>query len=84
MGVSCYCELLISGESGMCLAAAWLPLMAAFNLVSSMRKTFQGEWGALFVAEIIFHFEKSFTLKPQIVKREGGGGKNNEGRANHS
>lgn len=56
-----YCELFISGASGMCLPAAQLCVMAAFHFVFSMRKTSQGE-DMSSVAQISFHFKMSFTL----------------------
>lgn len=60
-GAGRYCELFISGASGMCLPVAQLHVMAAFHFVFSMSKTSQGEWDMSFVAEISFHFKMSFT-----------------------
>lgn len=70
-GASCYCELFISGASGICLPAAPLHVLAAFHFVFSMSKTSQGEWDMSIVAEIIFHLKISFTLKRQGWSRQG-------------
>lgn len=54
-----------------------------FGFVLSMRKTSQEEWGSLFVAEIIFHFKKPFTLALQLWRKQrwsGLRGSEDEGR----
>lgn len=68
-GSGLYCELFISGASGMCLPAAQLRVMAAFHFVFSMRKTSQGD-DMSSVAQISFHFKMSFTLMRHLWGRD--------------